>query len=366
MASTLVKSPTALGTISEWTNPTNAYSSNNVYATATYSQEQTYKTFSLSLPSGTAINGIIVNVEAKAAIIGQTIRVKLSYDNGTSWTSTESKPFALSDATQVYGGSTDTWGRTWTDTELNNTNFQVHLEPPSIGSSLSVDNITVQVYYGTDNSATFNETVTPTDTKTASTSASKSETATLTEVYNQGIPANMSDEVSSSDEYSAQRGTTKSDESTTEDVFATIRTYLRDIGDSVAASDSTELDFRKSFSFENVVFPMPHGISVVNSERGTTHRSITGNGTWDVSNEVDIIKLQYETVDLSNTQWQTVLSLYDAHLTNGTPIYFESGIIDYAGYVIMDISEVSYLHGHNSNGDQLVSFTITLTASEDI
>lgn len=90
-----------------------------------------FRDFSLGLPgSVTAVNGIQVRADAGMNNNGGTSRlcVELSWDGGTTWTA--AKVFTLAgaaEATYLYGGAADTWGRAWTAGELTNANFRVRL-----------------------------------------------------------------------------------------------------------------------------------------------------------------------------------------------------------------------------------------------
>ena len=161
--STNLKAPSATGsTFNEWTTPSDAYSSNDTYAVATglaSMNEQDYSSFSFNVPSGATINGIEVKVKAQRTQINQDLTLQLSWNNGSSFTSSKINAItSASDATYTYGGSTDTWGRSWTDTEFGNTNFRLYAKnTTSTNRNISIDHVQVNVYYtpsGAGNSAT--------------------------------------------------------------------------------------------------------------------------------------------------------------------------------------------------------------------
>lgn len=133
MADTGLQVPTATGSISnQWSNPANAYSSDNVYATeATNGQKQDYGTFGFSIPSGAVIDGLEVVLEARssaASFTPRNIQVDISWDGGSTWTSIKTtSELTTSDASYTLGGATDTWGRTWSDSEFSNANFLVRV-----------------------------------------------------------------------------------------------------------------------------------------------------------------------------------------------------------------------------------------------
>ena len=76
--------------------------------------------------------------------------VQLSWDGGTTWTSTRSTPtLGTSMGTFMLGSATDTWGRSWTTGNLSDANFRVRVINVSRSSSrdFSLDWIAVRAYY---------------------------------------------------------------------------------------------------------------------------------------------------------------------------------------------------------------------------
>lgn len=93
-----------------FTNPTNAYSSNNSYATA-------------ASDSG-------------------LISIKVSKDGGTTWSAVKTNTYTSSEGYQTFGGNTDTWGLTLTGADLNSaTNFVIRV-------MTGISNIHLQDYKG--------------------------------------------------------------------------------------------------------------------------------------------------------------------------------------------------------------------------
>lgn len=152
MSDTGFKSPTDIDAVN-WTNPTNAFLSDNVYAGAEGAQ-QAYKDFSFIIPSSAVIVGIEVEVEGQGTGIGSaSLQVTLSWDGGSTYTSNISNNFSVvgSDITNTYGGPTDLWGRAWVDTEFSNTNFRLRSRRfPLTADGIDVDHIQVKVYYTGD------------------------------------------------------------------------------------------------------------------------------------------------------------------------------------------------------------------------
>src|SRR5829696_3429792 len=87
--------------------------------------------YAFGLPGGvSSINGITVQLDAGLNNNGGTAIVctQLSWDGGTSWTGTQQVALGgAALATYTLGGTTDTWGRTWTLSALSAANFRVRV-----------------------------------------------------------------------------------------------------------------------------------------------------------------------------------------------------------------------------------------------
>ena len=112
-----------------------------------------FRDFTLGLPgSVTLVNGIQVRADVGMNNNGGTSQlcVELSWDGGTSWTT--AKVLTLSgaaEATYLYGGASDTWGRAWTAPELTNATFRVRLTDATNqpNKDYRLDFLAVQVTY---------------------------------------------------------------------------------------------------------------------------------------------------------------------------------------------------------------------------
>ncbi len=181
-ADTSWQAPTTTGSPSnEWTDPSNAFSSDNTYATATNdNDDQSYGGFGFSIPAGSIIDGI--SVEVDAMVVGGVgtwqVQVRLSPNGGSTWTDWQSTDQLTTTVfTYTLGGPSDPWGRTWDPTELSNANFRLEIRANSIISppmgGLWVDQIRVRISYQAP-------TPTPTPTATASATATATATASAT------------------------------------------------------------------------------------------------------------------------------------------------------------------------------------------
>ena len=156
------KNDTAVGNV-QWVNPGNAQYSDNSYATASLSNSGTQDSyylnatgFGFNIPSGSTIQGIVVNVERYTT--GSTTAINdnsvVLYNNGvrTVTDKASNSDWGSSDAIASYGGSGDLWSASWAATDINNAKFGVafsahHHQSVSGTHSANVDHINVTVYY---------------------------------------------------------------------------------------------------------------------------------------------------------------------------------------------------------------------------
>jgi hypothetical protein len=158
-------SPTASVAVgaTDFATPDNAFSNNNVYATALVTDgaalSEIYRDYNIDdeVPDGATIQGIAVRVDWFLDAVGTTgqIKVELSWDGGTTWTTAKTSTDRSTDVdhTVTLGGSTEDWGRDWDTDELTNANFRVRLTAvtdPSETRTFSFDWIPVTVYYTGD------------------------------------------------------------------------------------------------------------------------------------------------------------------------------------------------------------------------
>jgi len=142
---------------SAWTNPGNAYASDNQYTTANVNLNQDiWKGFAFgSFASGAAVDGVLVNVEAKDAVAGSScqVRAEVSWNSGTTWgNSPDVLTPTTSDAWYATGSAGDptAWGSnhtTWAASDFASGTFQVRLTYLRGGGcgKVSIDEINVIV-----------------------------------------------------------------------------------------------------------------------------------------------------------------------------------------------------------------------------
>ena len=147
------------------TSATNVYADDGLFAVDTDSGNSTstsctntgkdkhrYYNYGLVIPSGKTIKGIEVRFDARADNTSGSPKmcVQLSWDGGTTWTTTKTTPtLTASEASYTLGSATDTWGRTWTTAYVSDANFRVRIINIASNTSrdFSLDWVGVRVHY---------------------------------------------------------------------------------------------------------------------------------------------------------------------------------------------------------------------------
>jgi hypothetical protein len=123
-----------------------AYESDNVRVSTNDGDRHSYSGFGLNIPSGNAIMGIEVKLDASVSVDTYTYTVYLSGNNGTSYTSGKTtNSLVTSDTIETLGSPSDLWGQTWTPLDFADGNFV--LDVLDTGGSNSLDAIQVRVYH---------------------------------------------------------------------------------------------------------------------------------------------------------------------------------------------------------------------------
>jgi len=125
--------------------------------------------YGVSVPTGSTITGIEVRLDAYVDLVKNSAAmcVQLSSDGGATWTAAKTTPgLTTSEAIYLLGGSTDTWGRTWTTTDLSNANFRVRITDIATATvrNFSLDWAAVKVYYSSTSATATNTATGPTAT----------------------------------------------------------------------------------------------------------------------------------------------------------------------------------------------------------
>jgi hypothetical protein len=146
------------------TTPTNANSDGGGFAVDTDSGSNTNTTCSdsgkdrhsfygynfASIPSGSTIRGIEVRLDMKVDSTNGSPKscIELSWNGGATWTAAKTTTtFTTSEATYILGSSSDTWGHTWTMSELRNFRVRITNVSSKSTSDFSLDWVPVRISY---------------------------------------------------------------------------------------------------------------------------------------------------------------------------------------------------------------------------
>lgn len=149
-----VANDSSFGTIS-WANPSNAISSDNSRAIATFSgAANSYylkaTNFGFSIPTNAVINGITVKKEGlyTGGSLGGTSHAKLVKGGGVTGDEKNGN-FDLTEGVVTHGAVDDLWGALLTPADINSSDFGVALytKITSGSGTIEVDSITISVNY---------------------------------------------------------------------------------------------------------------------------------------------------------------------------------------------------------------------------
>lgn len=154
-------SPSATGgKYNDFTNPSNAYSSNDVYATRVTSTVdnyyQSFENFNITIPDGATIEGLNISIEGNVG--GATLRLYGGFWNNGSSSWTDFADYVqlpdTTDSTQTMFG-TDPYfkgGKTWIASDFTNANFSIAVKTDISATSrtYNLDHIQVKIYYSLD------------------------------------------------------------------------------------------------------------------------------------------------------------------------------------------------------------------------
>jgi hypothetical protein len=148
------------GSSSTWANPNNMSTCDDAYAsfadlpntTGTYTDYITISGFGISIPQSAIVTGILVEIERSdpnQQTSDYSVRIIRKGVLGAAERST-GQAYPAADAFQSYGGSTDTWGETWSYKEIGSASFGVAIAAQRTatgGSTLGqIDNVRVTVF----------------------------------------------------------------------------------------------------------------------------------------------------------------------------------------------------------------------------
>jgi hypothetical protein len=164
-----------------WRNSIYTFTSNDYYATATAPNKRLKLTnFYITPIQGNAtIDGIEVTVEGKTLGLGVEVQV----DGGGGMKATKQVALSESEAVYTLGGSTDTWGKTWSPSAFTNANFSILLKTTGTnadkGKTVSIDHVKVKIYYTVGDTTLILSPVSGEYGQTATMTATLTATATI-------------------------------------------------------------------------------------------------------------------------------------------------------------------------------------------
>jgi len=133
---------------------TNSGTNTSTSCADTGKDKHIFYNYNATIPSGATITGIRTRLDAWVDSASGTRQMcaELSWDGGVTWTSAKTtSSLSSSQSTKTLGGSSDTWGRSWTASDFSNANFRLRIT--NVGSSTSrdfnLDWAPVTVYYST-------------------------------------------------------------------------------------------------------------------------------------------------------------------------------------------------------------------------
>lgn len=129
--------------------PDNGWQSDNAYATFTSSSNSVVYGFpSFGIPASATIDGIEVTIEGKTT--GRYVTAALwntSNSNPDVYTSTKTATLSANETVVTLGGTTDKWGKTWTDADFADATFKMQIQGTTGGNTASLDQVKMKVYY---------------------------------------------------------------------------------------------------------------------------------------------------------------------------------------------------------------------------
>jgi hypothetical protein len=157
----------ATGTGSTWTSASNVLTNNSAYATKSLGPGVSSGTldatnYGFALPAGATVTGITARIDRKTSA-SSTIRdftvqlLKAGSPVGSNKAATGTN-WGTSDAYATYGSGSDLWGTTWTQSDVNASNFGLRLvarnNSGSTTATASIDHMELTVDYDYYNTST--------------------------------------------------------------------------------------------------------------------------------------------------------------------------------------------------------------------
>ena len=149
------------GSGGQWNNPDNIKVSDGDSANCTdwgtgFSRRLDASQFNFSMPVGSKINGILVEIRRKEDagsnnIFDDAVNIIKATNASGSQDKSKVPEWGTTYSTEKYGSLTDTWGEVWNYTDINSNNFGVSLKASGVGGTASVDFIRITINYSSPN-----------------------------------------------------------------------------------------------------------------------------------------------------------------------------------------------------------------------
>ena len=151
---------TGVGTVA-WSDPGNVVASDNTrsFSGLLAGAQSNYllaSGFGFSIPDGSTIDGVVVEIEKSASYTGVVDnRVRIVKGGVVGATDKAAvgiwDTLSASEAYTTYGGASDKWGETWTAADINASDFGVAISArnnhPKFPRTAYVDHVRITVYY---------------------------------------------------------------------------------------------------------------------------------------------------------------------------------------------------------------------------
>ncbi|MFX1533203.1 MAG: LamG-like jellyroll fold domain-containing protein [Promethearchaeota archaeon] len=149
-------SPSAYENNNGWSYPARMYVSDNSRASFNYDNENVVL-YNFTLPDLSSYTIVGIEVRLEGYEYGSAyVDIALLWNARSNATSTKRIYLSASEYYHTVGGATDTWGQTWSSTDLSNANFGVKLTG-QVGYQTTgyVDHVQVRIYYQTESGYEF-------------------------------------------------------------------------------------------------------------------------------------------------------------------------------------------------------------------
>lgn len=148
------------GSSASWSNPSNALSSDNSYASASLSSNGDFTDYLQITNFGFNISGsnTIVGIEVEIERFGDKVKdnhvriIKGGSISTTDQSATANWPNTDPNSYRLYGANNDLWGETWTPSDINASDFGIAISARRVGGGggaavPNIDHIRITVYF---------------------------------------------------------------------------------------------------------------------------------------------------------------------------------------------------------------------------